>query len=77
MAAGLAGDVDDDAPGVLGRGGPVDVAAELVHGRFQQFEIAVEMGERVFLDALGVIAQLAAVGEGGVAAAIAGHQRAR
>ena len=47
----------------------------LLHRRFELFEVAVEMGERVLLDALGVIAELAAVGQGGVAAAVAGHQR--
>ncbi len=50
-------DVDDDAACFLGVAGPVDLAAEVDDGRFELFEIAVEMGERVLLDALGVIAQ--------------------
>ena len=76
LAAGVPGDVEHDAPGVLGRGGVMDLAAPLVNGLFQLFQVAVEVGERVLLDTLGVIAQLAAAGEGAEAAAIAGHQRA-
>ena len=75
LQLGLLGDVDDDPPGLLGVGRPVDLAAEPLHGGFELFEVAVEMGEGVFLDALGVIAELVAVGQGGVAAAVAGQER--
>ena len=58
-------------------GRPVDVSAVLVGGRFQLSEIAIEMSEGVFFDALGMIAESVAVGESGVAATIAGQQRIR
>ena len=57
------------------RGRPVDLAAVALHRSLKLFEIAIEVGQRVFLDALGVVAQLAAVGEGGETATIAGQQR--
>jgi hypothetical protein len=42
---------------------------------FELFEILIQMSERVFLDELGVIAQVARVGEGRIATPIARHQR--
>ncbi len=76
LTAGLLRDLDDDAAGVLGRLRPVDAAAEAEDGGLELFEVAVEVGEGVLLDALGVVAQLAGVGEGGVAAAVAGQEGA-
>ena len=75
LAFRFLGDLQNDAPGVLRRRRPVDMAAESCDRRFQLFEILVEMSERMFLDALGVIAEGAAVGQSGVAAAVAGQQR--
>ena len=43
--------------GFLGVGGPVDLAAQLLDRGFELFEVAIEVGERVLLDLLGVIAQ--------------------
>jgi hypothetical protein len=69
-------DLDDDAARVFGGRGPVDLAAELQHRRFELFEVAVQVRQRVFLEALGVVAEAVAVRQGGVAAAVAGQQRA-
>ena len=69
------GDIDDDLPRLFRVGRPVDMAAELVNRGFELFEIAVEMGEGVLLDALGMIAKLAAVAECRVAAPVAGQER--
>jgi len=54
----------------------MDVSAALVDRRFQLFEIVIEMSERVFFDALGMIAQGIDVGQRRVPPTIAGHQRA-
>ena len=74
-AVARAGNVHDDAAGVRGGGGPVDVAAEPLDGGFELFEVAVEVGEGVFLDLLGVVAEAVAVGQGGKPAAVAGQER--
>src|SRR5262249_29829894 len=59
------------------RRGPVNATARLLNRVLQLLEILIQVRERVFLDSLGVVAEPIAVAEGGVAAAIAGHERAR
>jgi hypothetical protein len=54
----------------------MDVSAALVDRRFQLFEIVIEMSERVFFDALGMIARRIDVGQRRVPLTIASHQRA-
>ena len=73
---GALGDVEDDSAGVLGRGRPVDVATEALHGGFELLQIAVEVGEGVFLETFCVVAQAVTVGESSIATAIAGQERA-
>ena len=48
----------------------MDLAAGTEHGSLQLFEVAIEVGQRVFLDALGVGTQAVDVREGRVAPAI-------
>ncbi len=69
------GDFEDDPPGFARVRRPVDVPTEPLDGTFQLFQVAIEVGQRVLLDALGVVAEFVAVGQGGVAAAVAGQQR--
>ena len=55
--AGAAADVEDDAARILGRLGEMHVAAGCGHPRLVGFEVEVEMGERVVLDRLRLLAQ--------------------
>ena len=71
------GYVHDDLAGVLRRRGPVHRPAELVHRRFELLQVTVEMSERMFLEAFGVVAQPVAVSQGGVTAPIARHRCVR
>src|SRR6185437_11385930 len=70
-AVRLPGNVENDVPRILRVAGPVNVTATFVDGRFQLFEIAIEMREGVFLDAFGVIAERINVRQGRVATTIA------
>src|SRR5690606_24905663 len=63
---GLAGGLDqagDDAVGLGGVAGPVDVAARVRDGLLQLEEVAVEVAQRLDLDGLAGRAQLRPVGE--------------
>ena len=50
-------DLDNDAASILRGRCPVDLAAELLHGGFELFEIAIEMGERVIADIAADVTQ--------------------
>ncbi len=50
------------------------MAACLLHRGLELLQVFIQMSEGVFLDAFGVIAELAAVGQGGETAAVGGHE---
>ena len=73
-AVRLLGNLEDDPPRFLGVSGPMNFAAYPLDAGFQLDQVAVQIGKRVLLDALGVVAQRTAVGEGEVAPTVAGQQ---
>jgi hypothetical protein len=60
---GLAGDLQDDPPGLVGVGREVDVPAVPPHVRDELLEVVVEVVQRVLLDLAGQLAELVRLGQ--------------